>query len=73
MQVEANPPGTYTVIAIFLCKCIMFDIENEGQSDGEQRPQWCHSMEQIKSIKDITHFYVSSRRFRDIQVLKCCR
>ena len=37
----------------------MFALENEGQSDGEQHPQWRHSMANIKIYKDITHFCTS--------------
>ena len=29
----------------------MFDIENEGQSDGAHHPQWCDSMEIMKFYK----------------------
>ena len=34
----------------------MFEIGNEWQGDEAQHPQWCHSMETIKSITDITYF-----------------
>ena len=41
MRVEANIPGTSTIIAQFLLQMHkkMFYIENEDQSDAEQHPQ----------------------------------
>ena len=41
MRVEANLPGTSAVAALFLLQAHnkqMFDLENEGQSDGARYP-----------------------------------
>ena len=28
----------------------MFDFENQGESDGAQHAQWCHTIANIKSV-----------------------
>ena len=54
VQVEANLPRTSIVIAQFsLLKYSkkIFDLENEGQSDVAQHPQWCFSMADVNLYK----------------------
>ena len=51
MRIEANLPGTSTVIAQFLLQMHnkkMFNLESKGQSEGAQHFQWCHLMANIK-------------------------
>ena len=57
VRVEVNLSATSTVIAQFLLQKHnrkMFDLENEGKSNGTQHRQWCPSMAIIKI--DIQHY-----------------
>ena len=39
----------------------MSELENKGQSNRSQHPQWCHSMTNIHSyiyVKDFTHLHI---------------
>ena len=60
MPVEANLPETNLLsLNIFLLQMHnkkMLDLENEGQSDGAQHPQLCHSMANIKISKRLHIF-----------------
>ena len=54
LPVETNLQVTSIVTAQFLVQMNnnkMFDIENKGQGDGAQHPQWLHSIAQIKINK----------------------
>ena len=53
-----------------MCNKKVSDHENDGESDGTQRPHCCRSRANMKSIKDIQHFFFgdSFHHFRDVSM-----
>ena len=69
VRVETNLPETSTVIAQSLSlkhNQKMFDMENEGKSDGAQHAQWRHSIANINLYKSHPqNFYDCFDHYRD--------
>ena len=62
---RGNSVGDICYLRSFYITCItkeMFDLKNEGEGQGVQHSQWCHSMVNINLYKShMTHFsYPSS-------------
>ena len=70
--VEANLLETSTVTAQYLLQMHdrkKFDLENEGQSDGAQRLQWCHLIQCYITIGGCNAFQSANTVLHDVLVV----